>query len=848
MFSLADSSSDDDDDVYQSSVPFPSTPSPNDPIHPVPRAISSSVLVNGKPLKSSLKSSSSSPSILIPARTRSEPSTPLLTQKNVHFPEGDLVSVRVFNRSARPASLSKPTSDDTETETESEASAAWPASASYFRSLAASKPLRKVYELDPVRTSPIPRKHDHIANVHLESVHLKATGAVGFPPAVTGSILVRNVAYEKSVVVRFTLDDWQTTSEVSAHHAASLTGLPDTFVRAVAPVGFTLGDLAAKSPGWDRFAFTIKLEDHASNLDQKTMWLVVRYTVPTCPDDGGEWWDNNTGGNYRIAFRSTSATTAALPKLALPMMRSASASAATSLHQKFYSYPSSTATATATAAAAASSRLTFPVYHQQQQQYLQRQQQMYQQRRKQDEPPQPILPERPQVHVHHEQQSALAQTTLSRLKKLNLRNYAAPSPSTSPLTSPASSRRPSMSDATVPDMASTASSSPSSSCSGSGSGSGSSTETTPMSSPKTDFLGLGGLGLGLGLLSSEQRKGSYSPSGDIEFGLDMGMQFQDGAPATSVVLPISTTGMGMNDEWAMGLSTSPPFSMLSSQGSFVRRIKEPTLPPSTTTTTTTTATTTTTTMTTETTTATSSPAHPPRRVKRANTTTGRSLTSSFSSASSSSSSDTDRADRYRAHPRLPPPPPQQQQQDEVVEEEDEGLHTPRAPLSPASPCSHISLAINTSTLLDVIKEKSTSPGRRRRYHAFSSSGGGSSCSGGSMTRSRSSSSSSSSRSGSSSSSSNNSSDSENGTGNGNGDGAIYTRSSPSASALSLMRPQSPSASASSSSSAGNHGAPPSPPPPVPGSGTADSVYQAFVRQWCFAQGGPGSPGLGVIVR
>ena len=44
-----------------------------------------------------------------------------------------------------------------------------------------------------------------------------------------GSVLVRNVAYNKTVAIRFTLDDWQTTSEVTAHYVSSLPSLPPPF-------------------------------------------------------------------------------------------------------------------------------------------------------------------------------------------------------------------------------------------------------------------------------------------------------------------------------------------------------------------------------------------------------------------------------------------------------------------------------------------------------------------------------------------------------------------------------------------------------------------------------------------
>lgn len=135
-------------------VPFPPLSSP--PLTRSPTGVL-------KPLKSSLKSSNSSPNIPFPAQSlvpsimfpdlhpkqhqrassapcsplfltpspsstssssNSSPSLPNHVPKNVHFPsqeEGGLATIRVFNRSARPASLSR-LGEDTETETEGEAS------------------------------------------------------------------------------------------------------------------------------------------------------------------------------------------------------------------------------------------------------------------------------------------------------------------------------------------------------------------------------------------------------------------------------------------------------------------------------------------------------------------------------------------------------------------------------------------------------------------------------------------------------------------------------------------------------------------------------------------------------
>lgn len=56
----------------------------------------------------------------------------------------------------------------------------------------------------------------------------------------------------------------------------------------------------------------IRLEDYGHNLGSRVLWLAARYRVdaihPALSIEvsslGGEWWDNNDGGNYRVAFRA----------------------------------------------------------------------------------------------------------------------------------------------------------------------------------------------------------------------------------------------------------------------------------------------------------------------------------------------------------------------------------------------------------------------------------------------------------------------------------------------------------------------------------------------------------------
>lgn len=327
----------------------PPAPRPN-----VTRTTSTPILLaNGKPLKSSLKSSSSSPHIpLSPLeiqpqqpchlRAQSAPSTPNIghpVHKNVHFPadgEGGLATIRVFNRSAKPASLSRSGGDDTETETEGELSGSNSNSSTFIRGPSAVLPFPRSplsqqspatrHEIDPAVSSPIPAvdASSH-ANVHLESLtYLSSLPGSSTTPGLSGTLLVRNIAYEKQLAVRFTLDDWQTTSEVSAKHLTSLSNLPLTFLE---KRQLTYGDIIALPPStlfptdstvttvtnppqWDRFTFQIKLEDYAlGGLSKRIMWLVVRYTTGT----GVESWDNNCGRNYKIGFREKSSSSYSSP-------------------------------------------------------------------------------------------------------------------------------------------------------------------------------------------------------------------------------------------------------------------------------------------------------------------------------------------------------------------------------------------------------------------------------------------------------------------------------------------------------------------------------------------------------
>ncbi|ORY91406.1 putative phosphatase regulatory subunit-domain-containing protein [Syncephalastrum racemosum] len=87
-----------------------------------------------------------------------------------------------------------------------------------------------------------------------------------------GRCRVANLAFEKHVTVRYTTDYWKSFHETEALYRE--------------PIG-------SSANTWDRFSFTIRLDDCASpNI---TVYLALKYTV-----NDNEFWDNNDGANYQV--------------------------------------------------------------------------------------------------------------------------------------------------------------------------------------------------------------------------------------------------------------------------------------------------------------------------------------------------------------------------------------------------------------------------------------------------------------------------------------------------------------------------------------------------------------------
>ncbi|RWA06120.1 hypothetical protein EKO27_g8983 [Xylaria grammica] len=95
-----------------------------------------------------------------------------------------------------------------------------------------------------------------------------------------GSVSVVNLAFQKSVVCRFTFDYWKTTSEIGAEYHHEIRPRETEMSR-------------------DRFQFSIKLSDIA-DLEAKTLFFCIRYNV-----NGLEYWDNNDNINFQVDFRKS---------------------------------------------------------------------------------------------------------------------------------------------------------------------------------------------------------------------------------------------------------------------------------------------------------------------------------------------------------------------------------------------------------------------------------------------------------------------------------------------------------------------------------------------------------------
>ena len=116
--------------------------------------------------------------------------------------------------------------------------------------------------------SPIPARQFE-ENIQMNNVCLEKTYSNG--NGIYGRIQVKNIAYEKDITVRYTVDSWATCKDKTANY------IP----------GASIGDT-------DTFFFHIP--PPASSLESR-MEFAICYRV-----DGKTYWDNNFGDNYRLLY------------------------------------------------------------------------------------------------------------------------------------------------------------------------------------------------------------------------------------------------------------------------------------------------------------------------------------------------------------------------------------------------------------------------------------------------------------------------------------------------------------------------------------------------------------------
>jgi hypothetical protein len=214
---------------------------------------------SGEPLKPSLKLRSRPLGSLATGRVNSSPSksapaTP--THKGVRF-HSQLEHVKHFVAEQKPLAVSCDGSPTDTSGTDSEF-----APFIYPRDDDLKERPLVMHRIDvPIASSLAEDTRD----IAVENIDLVGT-------TVEGIVRVRNLAFNKSIAVYFTLDNWGTTSEVTARYKASLPN--GTF---------------------DWFRFSINLADVLSRAQAKTLYLAARYAV-----SGREIWDNNSGRNYQV--------------------------------------------------------------------------------------------------------------------------------------------------------------------------------------------------------------------------------------------------------------------------------------------------------------------------------------------------------------------------------------------------------------------------------------------------------------------------------------------------------------------------------------------------------------------
>ena len=105
---------------------------------------------------------------------------------------------------------------------------------------------------------------------HVAENHVKLEAINVFGLRVVGSVLVANLSFNKEVRLRYTLNQWETWSEVTLSYDQTIE----------------------HESSFDRFVFEVDF--NRPELDNKVIFC-IKYTCDT-----GEFWDSNEGINYTL--------------------------------------------------------------------------------------------------------------------------------------------------------------------------------------------------------------------------------------------------------------------------------------------------------------------------------------------------------------------------------------------------------------------------------------------------------------------------------------------------------------------------------------------------------------------
>ncbi|KAF9921314.1 hypothetical protein FBU30_008693 [Linnemannia zychae] len=209
---------------------------------------------NGLPIKSALKTPvTASPTCTGQVRSSTIRSytTPLTTPKYVHF-NSQLEHVRLFLQGEMPSCVGdRETIVDCRQNSDSTSD----------------------IKLSLTNWSPIPVGAFQPGNIDAGAIPLRVETVTlsQDQSELQGKILIQNIAFHKHVSVRYTIDYWQTQTEISAEFEESISG-----------------------SAVDRFTFKIPL-DMDKTMVERSICFAVRYQVI-----GREFWDSNNGMNYQV--------------------------------------------------------------------------------------------------------------------------------------------------------------------------------------------------------------------------------------------------------------------------------------------------------------------------------------------------------------------------------------------------------------------------------------------------------------------------------------------------------------------------------------------------------------------